>query len=131
MSYLMKTITIILFLAAINPAKGQTSSDIERFRHQFDVTADKHSFKDYTFEGNELKFVASSLFLVYKEFISSQDVISCVFHPSCSEFAILAVQKQGVIGAFNAFDRLTRCNGLSPEHYTMYKETNLFYDPVE
>ena len=127
MNYLMKIITIILFLVATNPAKGQTSSDIERFRHQFDVNEDK----DYTFEGNELKFVASSLFLVYKEFISSQDVISCVFHPSCSEFAILAVQKQGVIGAFNAFDRLTRCNGLSPEHYPMYKETNLFYDPVE
>jgi uncharacterized protein len=130
MNYPRKIITIILFLVTIN-GYSQTKKDVEQFKHLFDVNAERPSFKDYTTRGNELKFIATSLFLVYKEFISSQDYISCVFHPSCSEYAIQAVQKQGFIGIFNTFDRLTRCNALSPEHYEMYKDTPLFYDPVE
>lgn len=131
MNYLQKTTTIILFLVMTINGFSQTKKDIEQFTHLFDVKKERPSFKDYTSQGNELKFIASSFFLVYKEFISSQDYISCVFHPSCSEYAIQAVQKQGVMGVFNTFDRLTRCNALSPEQYEMYDETQLFYDPVE
>lgn len=130
MKWLPISITIILFLVS-NKSMAQTQHDVDRCRHLFDANNQKTSFKEYTSRGNEIKFIASTFFMVYKEFISSQDYISCVFHPSCSIYAIQAVQKQGVIGVFNAFDRLTRCNGLSPEHYMLHKETQLFYDPVE
>lgn len=74
----------------------------------------------------------SSLFKIYKSFFSSQDVISCAFTPSCSEYALGIIKKEGlIIGALSTFDRLTRCNSLSPEKYTIHSETHLLSDPVE
>lgn len=36
---------------------------------------------------------------------------TCKFHPSCSEYAELAVRKYGVVkGSFKAFGRILRCN---------------------
>jgi hypothetical protein len=67
---------------------------------------------------NEAEWLLSTLFLGYKAFISSQDGSACNFHPSCSEYALLSIQKLGLLqGGLAAFDRLTRCNGLSPELY--------------
>jgi len=64
---------------------------------------------------NELQVVFSGLFLAYKQFISSQDLPRCTFHPSCSEYGIIAVKQLGLTrGMLSTFDRLTRCNGLSP-----------------
>jgi putative component of membrane protein insertase Oxa1/YidC/SpoIIIJ protein YidD len=81
---------------------------------------------------NEVEFVFSSLFLFYKNMISSQDISSCVFHPSCSEYALQAIQRRGIfIGSLMAFDRLSRCNGFSREKYHMNPETMLLDDPVE
>ena len=81
---------------------------------------------------NEIQLLFSGLFLFYKNFISSQDGSSCAFTPSCSEYGMIAVKKQGVIiGVINTFDRLTRCNGFNPDKYPIHSETHLFYDPVE
>ena len=67
---------------------------------------------------NELQMVFSGLFLFYKFAISSQDYNRCAFHPSCSEFGLLAVKKHGaLIGMLATLDRLQRCNGMSPENY--------------
>ena len=67
---------------------------------------------------NEVQMVFSGLFLFYKFAISSQDYNKCAFHPSCSEFGLLAVKKHGaVLGMLATLDRLQRCNGLSPENY--------------
>jgi len=80
---------------------------------------------------NELQFVMSGLFLFYKEFISSQDSQSCSFTPSCSEYALQAVKQQGIFkGMLNGFDRLSRCNSLSPEKYEIDPETRLLKDPL-
>lgn len=70
-------------------------------------------------------------FMFYKSFISSQDHMSCVFTPSCSEYAVQAIQKQGIfLGMLNTFDRLTRCNGLRPGDYTIDPRVRLLVDPV-
>ena len=38
----------------------------------------------------------------------------CKFHPSCSEYAELAVQKYGAVkGSFKALGRILRCNPFS------------------
>lgn len=35
----------------------------------------------------------------------------CKFYPNCSEYAVLAIQKYGVLGgSFKAFTRILRCN---------------------
>lgn len=70
-------------------------------------------------------------FRFYKAFISSQDHMSCVFTPSCSEYAVQAIQKQGIFGGMlNTFDRLTRCNGLRPNDYHIDPHARLLVDPV-
>jgi putative component of membrane protein insertase Oxa1/YidC/SpoIIIJ protein YidD len=81
---------------------------------------------------NELQALLSGLFLFYKSFISSQDRSRCSFHPSCSEYGLGAVKKLGVVrGAISTFDRLARCNGLSPELYEIDMERRALSDPVE
>lgn len=78
---------------------------------------------------NEVEAVFSGLFLFYKSFISSQDLTVCTFTPSCSEYGILAVKEHGVLkGGFLTVDRLTRCNGLSPEKYKVDKTQMLLID---
>ena len=70
-------------------------------------------------------------FVVYKGFFSSQDGSNCTFHPSCSQYSVLAIQKKGpVLGMLLTFDRLTRCHGLSSKHYHVH-ESGLLKDPVE
>lgn len=80
---------------------------------------------------NELQAVLSGLFLVYKSFFSSQDNQRCSFHPSCSEYGLEAVKKLGVIkGVICTCDRLTRCNGFSPEQYEVDFNMRRLKDPV-
>ncbi len=82
---------------------------------------------------NDITTVASVGFLFYKSFISSQDNPSCVFTPSCSEYAMLSIQKKGFfLGWLNTFDRLSRCHGLvHHDHYPIDVEHNRYYDPVQ
>lgn len=130
--FLKITFIITLFLAITDGVFGQTKEEVLNFKTIFQAGPHHDSYDYAKTPRNEVEFVFSGLFLTYKYFISSQDVISCVFYPSCSVYAIQSVQKKGlVIGMLAAFDRLTRCNGLSPENYEIQKDTYLFYDPVE
>lgn len=75
--------------------------------------------------------IVNTLFILYKVFLSSQDHQSCVFTPSCSEYAIQSIKKQGFVkGTIDTFDRLTRCHGFSAENYPIDPKTNLLIDPV-
>ncbi len=61
-------------------------------------------------------------FRFYKQYISEMDGQSCHYYPSCSVYAMDAVNEYGVIqGALMASDRLMRCHPGQKEH---------FYDPV-
>jgi uncharacterized protein len=81
---------------------------------------------------NELQFILSGFFLGYKTFVSSQDQSRCNFSPSCSEYGLLAVKKYGIIrGGISTFDRLTRCNGLTPAKYQKDFKNRLLIDPIQ
>lgn len=130
---LQKTIfTILLFLSINCIIQGQSKYEVLKFKEVFEVHkhTDNYSFAKNT--KNEVQVVFSGLFLFYKYFVSSQDVVSCVFYPSCSVYALQTIQKNGIAeGMLATFDRLCRCNGLSPDKYDIHKESRLFYDPVE
>lgn len=84
------------------------------------------AFKDCT---NEPQFIMTGLFVGYKNFFSSQDGKSCTFTPSCSVYAIQTFKKKGIFeGLLDAVDRLTRCNGLTPENYEIDRDQNLLID---
>jgi putative membrane protein insertion efficiency factor len=81
---------------------------------------------------NEITFSLTALFILYKSVLSSQDGSSCTFTPSCSEYALQAINKKGlIVGSLMTFDRLTRCNGLNPDKYPYDYKRQLFIDPVE
>ena len=115
------TSIILLSLAsfATSTIRAQSQSEIGRFI-ETTKKAEKRSYKVAKENKNELNILFSGLFLFYKNFISSQDVESCVFTPSCSEYALMAIKHEGLIkGVPNIFDRLTRCSPLSAGKYKL------------
>jgi uncharacterized protein len=126
---------IILFtgilLAPVNHCAAQTKEDVKIVSGLIEVPHYEVHFRLHR-EENIMQGATQALFVFYKNFISSQDGSHCSFYPSCSQYAIQSIRKKGFfVGLLNAFDRLTRCNGLCPENYTIVPGTHQLYDPVE
>ncbi|HQU82719.1 MAG TPA: membrane protein insertion efficiency factor YidD [Pyrinomonadaceae bacterium] len=57
-----------------------------------------------------MKFLVLDLLKLYKTFISPFLPPACRFTPTCSEYAMQAVEKYGAIrGTWKAFKRILRC----------------------
>lgn len=55
---------------------------------------------------------------LYRYFISPFFAASCRFYPSCSEYALTAVQENGIFtGGWKAIKRLSRCHPWSKGGY--------------
>jgi putative membrane protein insertion efficiency factor len=81
---------------------------------------------------NPLEFIFATLFVGYKYLLSSQDLGSCVFYPSCSVYGIESIRKNGILlGMIDTFDRLTRCHPFAGGHYPYDPKKNKLYDPVD
>ena len=53
------------------------------------------------------------LILFYRKYISPLKKPCCRFYPSCSQYAVMAIEKYGVLrGGFKAVLRILRCNPL-------------------
>ncbi len=119
------TIIIILSLISINISLSQTQEEISSYENLFQPK-EKHKHHLSQNNNNEIKFIFSSLYFIYKKYVSSQDLSTCVFSPSCSTYSIQSIRNHGVIiGTMETFDRLTRCNPLSPENYEIDKSGRL------
>ena len=124
---------IFLLISCFSALSGQDIDYMSKIRSSFDkeVSSTNHSnyFKN---ANNPLEFIFGALFYGYKNFVSSQDMGSCVFHPSCSVYAIQSIKKKGVFfGSMSAFDRLTRCHPFSKDKYPLDNSKNHLYDPVD
>ena len=131
----MKTpfiITLFLFSSSLCFAQqAGTQIDFARLNAAMDPGIHHHKY-NYHGVKSETDFLFTTLFIFYKSFISSQDGNSCTFTPSCSEYMIEAIRKKGIIiGAMAGFDRLMRCNGLSPEKYKYDPNKKVLIDPVQ
>lgn len=118
---------IILFLSC-NSAFSQDLLNLSSLVQE--EHTHRHNYFHYVSESsNELSFILSSLFVGYKYLFSSQDGQQCTFSPSCSVYAIETIKEHGfLVGFADAVDRLTRCNGLSPENYELDRESHLLID---
>jgi len=105
--------------------------DISALKKVYPVGNKKEVIQTETDWSNEVKLLLTLGFNVYKKYISSQDALNCAFYPSCSSYALVTVQQNGLLGVFDAVDRLTRCNGFSPEKYNTHEESHRYYDPVK
>lgn len=131
MKTILCTITLWVVTSFYGNLYGQLSSDLHTLKGVFSKEASARWVEE-TEMHNEFQMLFSGLFLFYKSFISSQDVQRCSFTPSCSVYGMEAIKEKGILkGMVLTFDRLTRCNGLSPEKYSIDPETGKFYDPIQ
>lgn len=118
---------ILCFFMSFTIAKAQSAADVKAVADLMQVPhkSGKASYR------TQAKGFPTFLFHFYKDWISSQNGNVCTFYPSCSNYAMECLHQKGVVIAILAgFDRLARCNGLSPENYIRYKNTVYLYDPV-
>lgn len=84
-----------------------------------------------------MKRVLISLIRFYKSKISSKTKAVCRFRPTCSSFAIEAIEKHGaLLGSIMAFCRIMRCNPLFrggydpvPERFTLRSGVGRYTEP--
>lgn len=130
----MRTLIIILFLTGSlfsgKMASSQQFVPFDSIVAMNEVVVHKHNYSRYFSDcSNELQVIITGFFVGYKSLFSSQDQKSCTFTPSCSVYAIQTINKKGILeGILDATDRLTRCNGLSPENYEIDTEQKLLID---
>lgn len=135
--FYMKAVSLCIFILCFSFGGFTQTSDkygLSEISDLFEVH--EHKPPKYKSESlkpkNELEFLMASSFNIYKGFFSSQDNPSCVFHPSCSEFSVQALQQKGLLlGTLYTFDRLSRCHRfIKPDQYVFDPSKQRFYDPV-
>lgn len=109
----------LITLSMCTIAQAQTSVDEHFFSS---ISSDMKSHKSQIFktnkDKNEIERTGNVLYGIYRNLISSQDGSTCRFHPTCSAYCRSSIHKNGIVfGMIKSMDRLTRCNGLSPEKY--------------
>lgn len=68
--------------------------------------------------GQALKKILLKLIKLYQKYISPYTPPSCRFYPTCSQYALEAVQKYGVIkGGAKSLYRILRCNPFNKGGY--------------
>ncbi len=123
--------TIILSTAfSASMVNAQVVQDVSLYRDIMHVDKVEREYSTRIDATNELKMILTGAFALYKHFVSSQDAAHCAFHPSCSVYAIETIRVNGLTGFLDAIDRLTRCNGMSPEKYKLHEPSQRFHDPV-
>lgn len=135
--YSLKTISLCIFVLCFS-FRGLTQKTDVYAIHSIKGLFEVHEHKTPKYKSdrlkpkNELEFLMASGFNIYKGFISSQDNPSCVFHPSCSEFSVQALQQKGLfLGTLYTFDRLSRCHRfVKPNQYVFDPSKQRFYDPI-
>ena len=61
--------------------------------------------------GRNVKFLVLKVIKVYQKYLSPMLGPSCRFHPTCSEYALQAIEVYGVFrGGFLAIKRILKCN---------------------
>jgi putative component of membrane protein insertase Oxa1/YidC/SpoIIIJ protein YidD len=124
-------IIVYLTLISFTPGLAQEQASSPSLNDIMTPPPREYQYKVTTNTVSETKIFFSSLFVFYKYFISSQDGSNCSFTPSCSVYMKRAVDEQGfLIGIMNGTDRLTRCHGLSREHYEYHQEKKRLVDSL-
>ncbi|MBA4408058.1 MAG: membrane protein insertion efficiency factor YidD [Bacteroidota bacterium] len=128
------SITLISFIVFETNCNAQLFNDIQRVDSLF-KPAPKTNFSAFAKGSkNEIESTFSTMFVLYKNFISSQDIDACVFQPSCSVYAIECIhhEKSKLIAFMKISDRLMRCHPLvSKGAYKIDKITGKNFDPIE
>ena len=129
----VKIIGIVILWINLFHSYAQTPGYLSKMEQVFDQPTEHTHYAGYILEANNpLEFLFAGLFVGYKIILSSQDMDSCVFSPSCSVYGIESIKQKGILlGTLNTFDRLTRCHPFAGDHYVFDPGKNKYYDPVD
>jgi uncharacterized protein len=97
----------------------------------FSFQAEKNDHRRHLLKkGHFTDACLSTAFLVYKACFSSQDIDPCVFSPSCSEYMMETVRKNGYTEGFlDGIDRILRCHPLATaDNYSYDTNKNKYLD---
>jgi len=65
-----------------------------------------------------IKKAIIGIIMFYRKFISPLKPRTCRFYPTCSQYAIESIEKQGVLkGSIKAVKRILRCHPFNPGGY--------------
>ncbi len=121
-------ISLILFNVI---SSAQTPEELNELKRKSTSKIESKYIQSAKQYNSEYQLFFGNMFLFYKKYVSSQDASSCSFTPSCSEYALMAIKKQGIFeGIVNFWDRFSRCNGMSPEYYPLDNVHKVLIDPV-
>jgi putative component of membrane protein insertase Oxa1/YidC/SpoIIIJ protein YidD len=135
----MKNILIfLLFFISVFGSANDCSAQLSKYIHRTDSLFQPSEKINYSVfakgSKNEIESTFSTSFIFYKTFISSQDIDACVFHPSCSVYAIECIhhEKSKFIAFLKISDRLMRCHPLVTKgSYITDPKTGKYFDPIE
>lgn len=69
-----------------------------------------------------MKRILIFLIKLYRKYISPLKPVCCRFYPTCSQYAIEAIEKYGALkGGFMAIKRILRCNPFNKGGYDPVK----------
>lgn len=113
-----KTFHTLLFLIILLPlyfyGHKAIASSIEDITTYNSIYPNQKTFSDSGFKIGIFDFIDRSLILLFKFYqsnITDIDDQTCPMQPTCSNFALQAVEKFGfLIGSLKTFDRLHRCS---------------------
>jgi len=127
--YILKTVLISFIM--IYDSVGQEPGDTTALKNIFKSEAVRidHS-KHLSGAESDIKIIISFTYMIYKDLISSQDIDVCVFEPSCSDYTMTAIEKEGLIrGTLDGLDRLMRCHPMvNKKDYQYNRKTDKYYD---
>ena len=131
----MKTMFFLLLIFYELSSVGQLDNDLLLLKSAHCIIPETNTkniqFQNADSSQNRNRTFLKLSFRFYKNFLSSQDINSCNFSPSCSEYAVIAIKEQGLLGGtINFIDRFTRCNGMNAGQYNVTEDKQLLYDPV-
>lgn len=110
---------------------AQSQSDLNYFMSPLTTQAEASDNSKVKRDKNEIEISKHVLFAIYRNLISTQDGSVCKFYPTCSAYCRGAIDKNGIFkGVVQSFDRLSRCNGLSPHKYAIDIERQRLIDHV-
>lgn len=69
-----------------------------------------------------MKRILINIFIFYRKYLSPLKAPSCRFYPTCSQYAIDAIEKYGAIkGSSMAAKRISKCHPFNPGGYDPVK----------
>ena len=125
---------ILLFCVSnCNSQIVKSNTRLERIYDSYfkcDMKSDTIKYEPSNYKSySELSIISTSIILIYKKYISTQDSQVCNFTVSCSTFGLNAIKSSGFFqGCLITGDRLLRCNSLAKQYYSIDANSKLAID---